>query len=516
MSSRRPGAGSPAGIWSSSARAKILLSCALVVGISCASGQSIEGKGSQRGNAADEAVTEGYGDATNVAPTGRPASTRPTAPPPAAQLPAKVPIKHIVFIIKENRTFDHYFGTYPGADGTTTGRLINGDTIPLKPGKDVMTQPITHGFWSSLYSIDGGRMDGFNTIVGGEHLDGYAQFDRAEIPHYWAYADRFVLSEHFFTSMHGPTYPEHLYTVAAQSHGIMDNKAQTAPSPGRYCDDPKAYSPAFPQNLSATDRARIIRLENSIADNSPTNLSRIMNYLIQVRDCFDIRILPDELERKGISWKFYTDDVFPIGDIMRAIRHVRYGPMWQRVRPSVEFIRDVKDRTLPRVTWVNPPAPYNEHPILPHRIQSVCAGENWTVQVINAIQRSPYWPNTVVIIVWDDFGGFYDHVPPPQYDIMGLGPRTPALIISPWTRQGENPLGGAIDDHTYEFSSVLAFIEDVYHLNYLTRRDLQADPLTGAFDFSSPPRLDKLVLPFRKDCPYGTSPPFTSSDNLVD
>jgi phospholipase C len=491
----------------------ILASCALLVCIACATGGSSQGPRDRR--SADEAATEGYGDATSVAPSGRAPSARPTAPPPVTHLPPDVPIKHIVFIIKENRTFDHYFGRYPGADGTTTGKLINGTTIPLRPAKDVMTHAITHGFWSSLYSIDGGRMDGFNTIEGGEHLDGYSQFTRAGIPHYWAYADRFVLADHFFTSMYGPTYPEHLYTIASQSNGIMDNKAETTPSPGRYCDDPKAYSPAFPRNLTVADRDRIMRLENAIADNSPTNLRRIIQYLIQVRDCFDIKILPDELQRAGISWKFYTDEVFPIGDIMRAIRHVRYGPMWHRVRPSVEFMQDIKNRTLPRVSWVNPPAPYNEHPILPNRIQSVCAGENWTVQVVNAIQRSPYWPNTAVVIVWDDFGGFYDHVAPPQYDIMGLGPRTPALIISPWTRQGGNSLGGSIDNHTYEFSSVLRFIEEVFGLKPMTDRDAQADPLTGAFDFSSPPRLDPLILPFRTDCPYGSKPPFTSNDNLV-
>jgi phospholipase C len=118
-------------------------------------------------------------------------------------------------------------------------------------------------------------------------------------------------------------------------------------------------------------------------------------------------------------------------------------------------------------------------------------------------------------MVWDDFGGFYDHVDPPQYDIMGLGARSPALIMSPWTRRGSNPEGGSIDHHTYEFSSVLRFIEDIYGLAPLTKRDAQADPLTGAFDFSKPPDMHKLILPLRQDCPYGTHPPFTEHDNVV-
>jgi phospholipase C len=129
--------------------------------------------------------------------------------------------------------------------------------------------------------------------------------------------------------------------------------------------------------------------------------------------------------------------------------------------------------------------------------------------------ESKYWKNTAIFITWDDFGGFYDHVPPPQYDIMGLGPRTPALILSPYTRKGDNPLGGAIDNHTYEFSSVLKFIEEIWGLRSLTERDAQADPLTGAFNFSRPPDMRRLILPLRQDCPYGTEPPFADSDGLV-
>jgi phospholipase C len=130
----------------------------------------------------------------------------------------------------------------------------------------------------------------------------------------------------------------------------------------------------------------------------------------------------------------------------------------------------------------------------------VCEGENWTTEYLNAVMESKYWPNTAIVIVWDDFGGFYDHVVPPHYDIMGLGPRTPALIISPWTKPGDNPDGGSIDDTAYEFSSVLRFIEDLHGLKSMTERDRRADPLSGAFDFTQEPRLDPLIIPPR-DCP---------------
>ncbi|HET7482375.1 MAG TPA: alkaline phosphatase family protein, partial [Actinomycetota bacterium] len=134
--------------------------------------------------------------------------------------------------------------------------------------------------------------------------------------------------------------------------------------------------------------------------------------------------------------------------------------------------------------WVLPPQTLDEHP----GMNSVCEGENWTVRFINALMRSQYWKDTAVFIVWDDFGGLYDHVPPPHYDIMGLGPRVPLLVISPWARSGY------VDHHTYEFSSVLAFIENAFGTGCLTPRDCGADPMLGAFDFDDPPNFKRRQL----------------------
>ena len=171
--------------------------------------------------------------------------------------------------------------------------------------------------------------------------------------------------------------------------------------------------------------------------------------------------------------------------------------MRSHVQDSTHFIDDIKSGDMPSVSWLIPPEPYNEHP---GSDVSVCAGENWTVQHINAVMHSKYWRSTAIVVVWDDFGGFYDHVRPPHYDVMGLGPRTPALIISPWTRRGDNPDGGYIDSTVYEFSSVLRFMENLHSLDSMTNRDGRADPLTGAFDFTQEPRLDPLILNER-DCP---------------
>jgi len=203
-----------------------------------------------------------------------------------------------------------------------------------------------------------------------------------------------------------------------------------------------------------------------------------------------MKVLPDELQSAGVSWKYYSAPNHWM-NALQAIRHVRFGPEWQKVLDPANFLTDIKRRQLPAVSWLVPPESYNEHPGGP----SVCLGENWTIQQLNGIMQSPYWSSTAVVIVWDDFGGFYDHVPPPHFDIMGLGPRMPALVISPWTKPGSNPNGGSIDHTTYEFSSVLRFIEDLHHLPAMTQRDAQASPLAGAFDFTQPPNLSKLVLP---------------------
>jgi phospholipase C len=409
------------------------------------------------------------------------------------------PIKHIVFIIKENRTFDHFFGRYPGADGAREGMTLDGRVISLGPALDVQPHDITHGFDSGLRAINGGEMNGFDFIGQGGDLSGYVQFGPNGIPNYWAYADRFVLADRFFTSMYGPTFPEHLYTVAAQAYQIVDNQIAQE-TPGHYCDDEEGATKRF-RDLTAAEIGKIMEIEELPLADRPELMQKIYEFWETIRSCLDIQVLPDLLEERGISWKYYSQKN-RWQNALQAIRHIRFGPMWKRVQPPDEFVKDLRRESLPRVSWLVPPGRYNDHPGTGDK--SVCAGENWTVQQVNAIMQSKYWGSTAVIIVWDDFGGFYDHVVPPHYDVMGLGPRTPALIISPWTRQGDNPDGGYIDNTTYEFSSVLAFIEEIYDLPAMTDRDEAADPLSGAFDLESEPRMEKLILDYRDDCPYGT------------
>jgi phospholipase C len=407
----------------------------------------------------------------------------PSATPGDEETPEEIPIKHIVFIIKENRTFDNYFARYPGAEGTKTGQTSNGETVELDVATDVLEPDLGHAYLDGVKAINGGKMNGFDLVTNGETLNGYTSFTREGLPNYWAYADNFVLGDRMFSSMYGPTFPEHLYTVAAQAGRVVGNKDQ-AENPGGYCGDPTETVLRY---IMMTKKER----EDLLEAIRQVDIDHIVQYWEHVRACFDFEVIQDQLNEEGISWHYYADEGSWMNALL-AIKHMYESKHWGTdITPEEEFIGDIKNENLDNVTWVVPGPGVNEHPGGP----SVCVGENWTVEVVNLLMKSKYWKDTAIFLTWDDFGGFYDHVPPPQYDIMGLGPRVPLLIISPWAKQGY------VDSTEYEFSSVLKFIETVYDLDCMTHRDCGASNMLNAFDFEQDvkPKDRKLILE-QRDC----------------
>jgi phospholipase C len=407
-------------------------------------------------------------NATGLAPA------TPSDPALVAQAQSK--IKHVVYVIKENRTFDNYFGAFPGADGATTGVKCDGTTVPLKRAPD-RGFAAGHSFTDGIRVIDGGKMDCFDDV-------GYEQFREKQIPSYWTYARSFTLSDAFFSSIYGPTGIEHLWTFASQSDRFVDHgrPGQLGIGKRQLCDDPLETAFSFRQ-LTREDQEKVFQLE----DQGATGAAQIPSYWEARWPCTDVAVLPDELEAAGLSWKEYRGEnewVQPL----RMVRHVRFSSMWNNVVSSEDFIPDLQAGKMPAVSWVTPPFALSDHPP-----QSVCRGEDWTVNLINAIMKSPEWDSTAIVLTWDDFGGFYDHVPPPHVDMYGLGPRVPAIIISPYARPGY------IDHTTYEFASVLRFIETIFDLPPLTSRDANSSDMLGAFDFTQKP-IEPLVLPPR-DCP---------------
>jgi phospholipase C len=417
----------------------------------------------------------------------------PRSDPPPAPAPEEpnesIPIEKVVFLIKENRTFDNLFGRYPGADGTRHGELSDGTELRLLHGPDIYPNDIAHGFFSGLTAINGGEMNGYDQLEGGEDLLGYTQYRRRDIPAYWSYADHFVLGDRMFSSTFGPTAPEHLFLFAATSNRVVSNVVGRGgtryPKPAEYCDDRREYFRRIRSD------SRIIEWERTL------EVERILDLSHYIKACLGVETIFPRLEDKGISWKYYVkDDQFQ--NLTRAVREINNTERVRRVVHPQTFIQDVRRGELPDVSYLIPPEPFSEHPKPPPKRKSMCAGENWTIEHLNALMRGPDWGKTAVFITWDDFGGLYDHVVPPRVDDLGLGPRVPLLVISPWARPGH------ISHTTYEFSSFLAFVERLHGLEPLTHRDREANDLFDVFDFDQEP-LEPLLLETRDETASGQS-----------
>ncbi|HEV2351995.1 MAG TPA: alkaline phosphatase family protein [Terriglobia bacterium] len=366
-------------------------------------------------------------------------------------------IQHTVFILKENHTFDNYWGTFPDADGTTSGTISTGQVVPLSHMSDTSVAGLCNSWACALLGMDGGKMDRFDLIYGGA-LTAYTQLNAEDIPNYWAYAHQFVLADRFFTSVHGPSLPNDFYTIAAQSGGVISNISDSGPGP-----------PACGGDATAT--VQVMDSSGNITNQFP---------------CFDFPTLADRLQSAGLTWKFYSDRT---ATVFNLINHIGNTPQFKdHLAPSSQFATDAQTGQLPNMSWVIPPIGTDEHPP-----NSICAGENWTVSTMNGLMQGPAWDSTAVFIAWDDFGGFYDHVPPPALDQFGLGPRAPLLIISPYAKPGY------ISHTVYEHSSILKFVEARYQFQPLTSRDTVASNMLDSFDFNQTPQLPLILQP--RPCP---------------
>ena len=380
----------------------------------------------------------------------------------------KWPIKHVVIIVKENRSFDQLFGRFPGANGTTTA-INKSVSFPMYPGVDRIRGKIPHHYSDALRDYDNGMMDGFARSA---RLDQYifSQQSPEQIPNYWSMAENYVLGDNFFSSAQGSSFPNHMFTIAAQSAGTHDSP----PNAGKTVNGAKSYGCDSPKSTFVT-----VVTEDGEKE--------------KVHPCFDIPTEGDVLTASHIDWSYYSATDAQNGYIWStysAIRHIRESDQWMKhVHPVDDFVGDVAKGKLAPVTWVTPRFPDSDHPEFQN---SLCRGENWTTAAVNAIMNSPMWKDTAIFITWDDWGGFYDHVPPTQVDAFGFGIRVPLLVISPYAKQGW------IDHQRGEFSSMLRFVEDNWGLSKLTDRDRMASNLSYDFDFDQTPQPPRPMQP--RDC----------------
>ncbi len=387
-------------------------------------------------------------------------------------------IDHVIFIVKENRTYDNMFGTLNPTYGKKTCALSTGQVILMSRAADRYPHDIDHSFAAAVLAMNGGKMNQFDLInlgnIDSGDLDGdfltCRQFISADIPNYFAYARHFALGAKMFSSLHGPSFPNHLYTIAADSFGVLDNPFHSLTSFSWGCD--------APNNEEDQELVRVLLPSGIITKQFP---------------CFTgVKTMAESLDNAGVSWKYYappnTDPGY-IWSTFDAISDVRNGADWNKVVDTSNFVADIQKNQLPAVSWVITPAWQSEH-----AYQSTCEGENATVMELNALMNNAaLWNKTAVFIIWDDFGGIYDHVAPPDLDTFGLGPRVPLLVISPYARKGY------ISPTRYEFSSVLKFIEERFSLPPLGTRDANANDITDSFNFSQTP-LPPLILAPRQ-CP---------------
>jgi len=250
-------------------------------------------------------------------------------------------------------------------------------------------------------------------------------YDYRDIPYYWDYASKYVLLDNYFSSMMGPSVPNLFYLLSGQSGNSINNQEVNV------------------------------------------NWTLIMN----------------KLDNRGISWKFYTDtkdqqNPFPYGPTLQT-----NASLLKNTVTNDKFLSDVANGTLASVVWVTAEENQSEHPPT-----DIAVGEHYVTDLINGLMASKYWDSTAIFLTWDDYGGWFDHVAPPQLDSYGLGFRVPCLVISPYAKEG-------FIDHTQsDHTSLLKFIETTYGLSPLTQRDANANNMLNAFNFNQQPR-DPLILP---------------------
>ncbi len=382
------------------------------------------------------------------------AATQPVGSQPAT------PIQHLVVLLQENHSFDNYFGTYPGADGLPADtkmpvdpkNLGAGYVTPWHIGNSTITD-LSHSAATYHDQYDNGKMDAFVSALNSRNQNGRLTMgysDDRDIPYYWNLADNFVLFDHFFSSAKDGSFANHMYWVA----GIppVTQKGQ--------------------------------KLSDMLA-NVPT--------------------IFDRLQAAGVSWKFYVQNYDPtltyrnLGTSGNRASQVIWVPLLNFDRfiddPALsshivdlsQYFIDVQNGTLPSVAYLIPSGA-SEHPP-----SSLKTGQTFVKTLIQELMRSSAWNSSAFLLAYDDWGGWYDHVLPPQVDQYGYGPRVPAILVSPYAKKGY------IDSTVLDFTSILKFIEQNWSVASLAQRDANANNFLSAFDFSQAPRSPDFISNTRAD-----------------
>ncbi|HWD00109.1 MAG TPA: alkaline phosphatase family protein, partial [Candidatus Sulfopaludibacter sp.] len=311
-------------------------------------------------------------------------------------------IQHIVVIMMENRSFDNIFSGFPGADAAQSG-VSNGQTVPLQPVSLAQGTDLDHQHSAWLQDWDNGNMDGF-TLPGIAYPARdfpYAYVPRNETAPLWALASAYTLGDRMFASNSGPSFPAHMYMIAGQA-GVISQGQQ-----GSVSGNPSSstMTTARPAGCDAT------------VDTSVTVIGPNGTDLPNVFPCLEFPTVADLLDANGVTWRYYAPQLTNLWSPFEAINHIRFGPDWNKNVSNQQVFTDLQNGNLAQMTWVIPGYFYSDHA----GSGATANGPDWVASIVNAIGQSQYWNSTAILISWDDWGGWYDHVPPPQVDYMGLG-----------------------------------------------------------------------------------------------
>ena len=369
---------------------------------------------------------------------------------PTAQATGIQKIKHVIVIFQENRSFDSYFGTYPGADGIPMQNGVPTVCVP-DPRTNQCVKPYVnhadvngggpHVAASSQADTNNGKMDGFikeaeqgqrgctdptNPVcTNSKTPDVMGYHVQSDIPNYWSYAQHYVLQDHMYESVHSWSFPSHLFLVSAWSADCSNAK-----------DPMSCTSALMPKNRTANKTTPFAWTDITyLLDKAHVSW---VNYLDQGANPLD-----------DVPFKGNKTVVPKIWNVLPGFSDVHQDNQLNSIQVLNNYYSAAKGGTLPAVSWIFPNPNDSEHP--PAKVSQ---GQSYVTNVINAAMQSPDWSSTAIFLTWDDWGGFYDHVVPPNVDQLGYGIRVPALVISPYAKQGY------IDHQGLSYDAYIKFIED--------------------------------------------------------
>jgi phospholipase C len=413
--------------------------------------------------------------------------------------PSQGTIKHVVIIFQENRTPDNLFQdpnlVKEGADIASTGNNF-GNTVTLQPVPLGIDYDLSHAHSAFEDMYDNGNMDGANNVpitcaTGATDCPPanapFMYVQASDVQPYYDMAEQYTFGDRMFQTNEGPSFPAHQFIISGTSEPSVNSPLFVSENPSGVTGSTNNAGCTAPPAETVT----VIDASGSETSNAP------------IYPCFEHPTLPDELDTAGISWRYYAPTAGSIWTAPNAIQHL-CGPNvpppnatvcqstdWQNnvvlytTQNSAPILTDITSQNLASISWVIPTDVNSDHA----GNVNATGGPSWVSAIVNAIGNSEYWSNTAIIVTWDDWGGWYDHVAPPQVILNGsswgsgyvYGFRVPLIVISPYAK------AAYISHVNHDFGSILNFIEKTFNLPSLGFADAYADDLSDCFNFSQTP-----------------------------